>query len=317
MKTTWDHKGRIAALDCGTNSTRLLIANRNGSTRTRLMRITRLGEGVDSTSRLNTAAIGRTVAVLKEYRQIMDREGVTAARLVTTSAVRDAENGSEFLRAAAAEVGVPTELLSGQDEGEVAFAGATMGLEPARGDDIAVDIGGGSTEIILRQCGRVRAISLNMGCVRVTERFLRNDPPSPDEMAAAVTFIGSTLDEGIVRMPLLADLARGSRLIGMAGSVTTLSALDLELSEYDPAAIHHSRLSRQSIERWCELLAGEPTAARARRQVIANGREDVIVGGALILREIMLRLGFEECVASETDMLDGLALSLLECTSAS
>ena len=317
MKTAWDHQGRIAALDCGTNSTRLLVLNQDGSTRSRLMRITRLGEGVDSTGRLNPAAIGRTVAVLKEYRQIMDVEGVTDARVVTTSAVRDAENGTEFLRAAAAEVGVPIELLSGQDEGEVAFAGATIGLEPPSGDDIAVDIGGGSTEIVLRRDGTTRAISLNMGCVRVTERFLRNDPPDPDEIDAAVAFIRTTLDEAVARMPSLADLTPGSRLIGLAGSVTTLSALDLGLCEYDPAAIHHSRLSRRSIERWCELLAGEPTAARARRPVIANGREDVIVGGALILRETVRRLGFEECVVSETDILDGLALSLLERTRAS
>jgi exopolyphosphatase / guanosine-5'-triphosphate,3'-diphosphate pyrophosphatase len=317
MKTAWGHQGRIAALDCGTNSTRLLVLDRDGSTRIRLMRITRLGEGVDSTSRLNLAAIGRTVAVLKEYRQIMDREGVTAARLVTTSAVRDAENGPEFLRAAAAEVGVPAELLSGQEEGELAFAGATIGLEPARGDDIAVDIGGGSTEIVLRRDGTIRAVSLDMGCVRVTERFFRNDPPGPDEISAAVTFIRTTLDEGKVRMPSLAVLAPGSRLTGLAGSVTTLSALHLGLSEYDPAAIHHSRLSRRSIKRWCELLAGEPTTARACRRVIADGREDVIVGGALILYETMGRLGFEECVVSETDMLDGLALSLLERTSAS
>jgi exopolyphosphatase/guanosine-5'-triphosphate,3'-diphosphate pyrophosphatase len=317
MRTTSDRQGRIAALDCGTNSTRLLVVNQDGSTRTRLMRITRLGEGVDATGRLNPAAIGRTVAVLKEYRQTMDREGVTAARLVTTSAVRDAENGQEFIRTAAAEVGVPMELLSGEEEGEEAFAGATMGLEPARGDDVVVDIGGGSTEIVLRRCGRAGAISLDMGCVRVTERFLRKDPPSPGEMAAAVTFIQTMLDAGVARMPLLADLAPGSRLIGLAGTVTTLSALDLELSEYDSAAIHHSRLSRESIERWCEVLAGEPTAARARRRVIASGREDVIVGGALILRETMRRLGFEECVVSETDILDGLALSLLERTSAS
>jgi len=294
-----------------------LVVNQDGSTRTRLMRITRLGEGVDSTRRLNPAAIGRTVAVLKEYRQIMDREGVTAARLVTTSAVRDAENGVEFLQAAAAEVGVPTELLSGQDEGEVAFAGATMGLEPASGDDVAIDIGGGSMEIALRQGGLARAISLDMGCVRVTERYLRSDPPGSDEIDAAVEFMRITLDEAMAQMPSLSDLAPGSRLIGLAGSVTTLSALALGLSEYDPAAIHHSRLSRQSVEHWCEILAGEPTVARADRRVIAPGREDVIVGGALILRETMRRLGFEECVVSETDMLDGLALSVLERTSAS
>ena len=275
------------------------------------MRITRLGEGVDSTRRLKPAAIGRTVAVLKEYRRIMDREAVTAARLVTTSAVRDAENGAEFLLAAAAEVGVPTELLSGQEEGEVAFAGATIGLEPISGEDVAIDIGGGSTEIALGRPGSIDVISLDMGCVRVTERFLRSDPPTLDEMDAAVDFIRATLKEGLAHVPALSDLPAGSRLIGLAGTITTLSALSLGLSEYDPAAIHHSRLSRQAVEEWCDILAGEPVRERAGRLVVAPGREDVIVGGALILRETMRCLGFEECVVSETDILDGLALSLL------
>jgi exopolyphosphatase/guanosine-5'-triphosphate,3'-diphosphate pyrophosphatase len=311
------HQGRVAALDCGTNSTRLLVVNQDGSTLTRLMRITRLGEGVDSTRRLNPAAIGRTVAVLREYRQIMEREGVAAARLVTTSAVRDAENGAAFLEAASAEVGVPTELLSGEDEGGFAFAGATLGLEPVAGDDVAIDIGGGSTEIALRKAATVRAISLDMGCVRVTERFLRTDPPRPDEIAAAVEFSVATLNEAVAQLPALSDLAPGSRLIGLAGSITTLSALALGLTEYDPSAIHHSRLSLQSVEHWCDILCGEPISARARRRVIAPGREDVIAAGALILREIMRHLDFEECVVSETDMLDGLALSLLERTSAS
>ena len=280
------------------------------------MRITRLGEGVDSARCLTPAAIGRTVAVLKEYRGIMDHEGVTAARLVTTSAVRDAENGTEFLRAAAAEVGVPTELLSGPEEGEVAFAGATIGLEPVRGEDVVLDIGGGSTEIALRQAGATSAISLDMGCVRVTERFLRSDPPALTELEGAVEFIRATLKEGMAHVPSLSDLPAGSRLIGVAGTITTLSALSLGLPEYDPASIHHSRLSRQSVEEWCDILAGEPVGDRADRQVVAPGREDVIVGGALILRETMRCLGFEECVVSETDILDGLALSLLKHPSA-
>ncbi len=304
--------GRVAALDCGTNSTRLLIAERDGSTHRRLMRITRLGEGVDATHLLAPQALVRTMSVLAEYRGAMDEAGVTAARLVATSAVRDARNGDRFLRDAAGVVGVPAELLDGPTEGALACRGATVGLPAVGGDDVVVDIGGGSTELAVRHDGTVSAVSLDVGCVRLTERFLRHDPPTDDELEAAREFVRSALGHAPDEIPQLARLEPGSRLVGLAGSVTTLAALELGLDGYDPERTHHSVLTREAVDRWYGVLAAERASERARRRAIAPGREDVIAGGALVLREVMGTFGFDRCVVSETDILDGLAMSLLE-----
>jgi exopolyphosphatase / guanosine-5'-triphosphate,3'-diphosphate pyrophosphatase len=304
--------GRVAALDCGTNSTRLLIVDRDGSTHRRFMRITRLGEGVDATHLLAPNALQRTLSVLKEYRSAMDEAGVTAARLVATSAVRDARNGDRFLRDATDVVGVPAELLDGQTEGALACRGATAGLTAVAGDDVVVDIGGGSTELAVRRDGTVRAVSLDIGCVRLTERFLHHDPPSAPELEAAAEFVRSSLHDAQEQVLELAALRPGSRLVGLAGSVTTLAALDLGLDGYDPTRTHHAVLTRRAVDHWYDVLAGEPASARAGRRAIAAGREDVIAGGALVLREVMRTLGFDRCVVSETDILDGLAMSLLD-----
>ena len=180
-------------MDCGTNSTRLLIVNDDGSTHLRVMRITRLGEGVDATGTLGREAVERTVAVLSEYRHLIDDAAVTAARLVATSAVRDAENGEDFLRAASAAIGSPAELLDGRAEGELAYAGATSTLPPVRGDDVVIDIGGGSTEIAVGRGGGVHATSVDIGCVRVTERFFHHDPPTADEVRGAESGIRSVI----------------------------------------------------------------------------------------------------------------------------
>jgi exopolyphosphatase/guanosine-5'-triphosphate,3'-diphosphate pyrophosphatase len=306
---TTDTVARVAALDCGTNSTRLLIVNRDGSTFSRQMRITRLGQGVDSSRRLAADAIDRTVAVLVEYRRLMSEAGVTAARLVTTSAARDAENGEAFLRRASGVIGVRAELLSGQAEGELACAGATAGLPDFIGDDVVVDIGGGSTELAVRRRGQVSAVSLDIGCVRVTERCLLHDPPLDTEVDAAESLVDSTLRDGMKR--LLATLPVDSRFIGLAGSVTTLAALELALERYEPERIHHTRLTRGAVDKWCKVLMSESTLERARRTVIVPGREDVIHGGALILHRVMDAFGLQECIVSERDMLDGLAMSLL------
>ena len=302
----------MAALDCGTNSTRLLIAEHDGSTHRRLMRITRLGEGVDATHLLAPQALERTMSVLAEYRSAMDEAGVTAARLVATSAVRDARNGDQFLRDAADVVGVAAELLDGQTEGALACRGATAGLPAVEGDDVVVDIGGGSTELAVRHDGTVSAVSLDVGCVRLTERFLRHDPPTGDELEAAREFVRSALEHAPDEIPQLARLEPGSRLVGLAGSVTTLAALELGLDGYDPERTHHSVLTREAVDRWYGVLAAERASERARRRAIARGREDVIAAGALVLREVMGTFGFDRCVVSETDILDGLAMSLLE-----
>jgi len=303
--------GPVGALDCGTNSTRLLVCDPDGITRVRLMRITRLGQGVDATGDLDQAAIERTVAVLEEYRKIMDDTGVQKARLVTTSAVRDARNGEAFLRAASEAVGFAAELISGEEEGRLAYAGATAGLGASTGDDMVVDIGGGSTEIVLQRDGIVEAYSMNIGCVRLTERFLAHDPANDSELAAMHSFITESLQQAVVALPVLANLRRPTRLLGLAGSVTTVAALALGLETYDRDAVHHSILTKEAVAQWSARLAREPAAERATRGVIAPGRVDVIVGGASVLDDLMHFFDLDACVVSETDILDGIALSLL------
>ncbi|MGH8997613.1 MAG: exopolyphosphatase, partial [Acidimicrobiales bacterium] len=249
----------VAALDCGTNSTRLLISDPAGED-VRLMRITRLGQGVDATGTLDPDAIARTIEVLAGYRRRMDERGVTRARLVATSAVRDAANGEMFLRAASEASGVEAELLSGDAEGALAFAGATASLDLDPADVAIIDIGGGSTELVTA-APDVRAVSLALGCVRLTERFLINDPPTGPELGAAAAYVVSELEKAGAALPRLAD--GGLTLIGVAGTISTLGALALGLTHYDRDRIHHSVLSAPIVAEWCDRLAAEPSAARA------------------------------------------------------
>ena len=274
------------------------------------MRVTRLGQGVDATRKLEVEAIERTVDVLSEYRRAMDRLGVGRVRMVATSAVRDAVNGQEFLDAAAETVGAPAELLSGEQEGALAYAGAVAELPPSHGGVVVVDIGGGSTELITGDGGRVSVASLDLGCVRLTERYLHHDPPAAEELAEAARSVEAELDRAVAAVPALAE-ASGRTLVGLAGTVSTLSALEQGVAGYDRERLHHSVLTVDAVRRWCADLAAEPSSARARRVGMVPGREDVIVGGALVLREVMARLGADECLVSESDILDGLAASLL------
>lgn len=303
------HQQRVAAVDCGTNSTRLLILDPDGSTHTRLMCITRLGQGVDATGRLAQNAIDRTVAVLRDFRRAMDDADVGRVRLVATSAARDAGNSLAFLDLASRIVGGPAEILDGRIEGEIAAAGATQDLPPCRGVDVILDIGGGSTELVVRRADDVDTVSLDVGCVRVTERFLHGDPPTDDELREAESFVSSVVAAAVVRL-LDADPPPG-RLIGLAGTVTTLAALELGLEHYDPARIHHSHLTRGAVDHWYKVLSVEPASERSTRPAISAGREDVIVGGVLILRVVMDRLGMDSLLVSEHDVLDGLAQGLL------
>jgi exopolyphosphatase/guanosine-5'-triphosphate,3'-diphosphate pyrophosphatase len=300
----------VAAVDCGTNSTRLLVVTTAGEVAAREMRITRLGAGVDAARQLQPEAIARTLDVLREYRAIMDVERVTGARLVATSAVRDATNPEAFLEAASEIVGVSAELLSGMEEGRLSYAGATADLPPLDGQTVVIDIGGGSTEIVTMADRKIAAVSLDIGCVRLTERFLRGDPPSDDQVANAVYAIGRALDRAQRGIPSLAALRPGDRLVGLAGTVSTLAALELGLTDYERDRIHHSVLSRLAVEKWCSELGAERVREREQRAAIPEGREDVIFGGALVLRECMIRFNLPECVVSESDILDGLVLSL-------
>lgn len=302
--------GPAAAVDCGTNSTRLLVADGAGRPLERLMRVTRLGEKVDATGRLDPAAVARTLAVLGEYRRVMDRHGVGRGRLVATSAARDAADAEGFLDEAEKVTGLRPEILTGDEEGRLSFAGATASPPPGVGPDtpvLVVDIGGGSTELVVGVPGRpdqARACSLDLGCVRLTERVLRHDPPTAAELAEA-----RRLADGLIAAAPV-DPPAGVALLGLAGTVSTLAALDQELPAYRRDAVHHHRLPRAAVERWFETLAHEPAERRRQRPGMEPGRADVIVGGVAILASVMDRFDIPLCVSSEDDILDGLVASL-------
>ena len=307
-----DSNGPVAAIDCGTNSTRLLVVDEHGRTLERLMRITRLGEGVDATGLLSEVAIDRCVAVLSAFRQDMDRLGVVRARLVATSAARDASNGSVFFAAATEASGVSPELLTGRDEGSLSMTGAVADLDPDDGPFLVVDIGGGSTELVAGSGPGdpdLEAVSLQIGCVRVSERFLKSDPPLPEELAAAEAMVAGTLEVAIDAHP---RFLAPHRLVGLAGTVTTLSSLQQQMVTYDRDLVHHSVLTADQVSWWYRTLASENRAARLARAGMVRGREDIIVGGAMILNIVMKRFKIDECLVSEADILDGMVAVLLE-----
>ena len=302
----------VAAIDCGTNSTRLLVVDASGRPLERLMRITRLGQGVDATGRLAPEAIDRCVAVLVEFRGVMDRLGVGRGRLAATSAARDAANGAVFLAAAGEATGLRPELLTGLDEGRLSLAGAVADLDPSEGPFLVLDIGGGSTELVAGDGPddpELAAVSLQLGCVRLSERFLTSDPPTAAELAAARAEVDAQLDRAVADHPRFAG---AHRLVGLAGTVTTLVSLDQGMTVYDRDRVHHTVLTADDVTRWYEDLAADTAAGRLGRPGMVPGRQDVIVGGALILAAVMERLGLAECLVSEADILDGLAASQLD-----
>jgi len=316
-----DDAGAVAALDCGTNSTRLLIVDDGGQVLERHMRITRLGEAVDATHKLSADAISRTVSVLEDYKRLMERHGVVRARLVATSAARDAVNADEFFAAAESATGVRPELLSGLEEGRLSFAGATASLPSdrrRRQSVLVVDIGGGSTELVTGEptagdgdaisVPAVTAVSLDIGCVRLTERFFHHDPPLGRELAEARAAVDEEVRRARMDLPALDGSAL---LIGLAGTVSTLAALDLGLDHYERARIHHAVLRRDQVDLWLERLATDDRQARLERPGMVEGRADVIVGGVVVLAAVMS--GFErgECLVSEDDILDGIVAGLL------
>lgn len=310
---------RVAAIDIGTNSTRLLVAEQgDGSvplvTVERLMRITRLGQGVDKTGSLAADAMERTVAVLAEYRTVMDDLGVAPGqvRMTATSASRDAANREVFFDAAQQAVGVRPELLSGDDEASLSFAGATADLDPALGPFVVFDLGGGSTEFVLGTTGPEGAIagqlSIDVGCVRLTERFLTTDPPAPEDLTGAISFTEAWLEDVQREIP---GIGEAQTVVGLAGTVSTVAAVEQGLATYDRDAIHHFVLTKDAAEDVFRTLATEARADRIHNPGLEEARADVIVGGCCALVAIMRRLSFDEIVCSEADILDGLALSLL------
>jgi exopolyphosphatase / guanosine-5'-triphosphate,3'-diphosphate pyrophosphatase len=302
----------LAAIDCGTNSTRLLISDGSGRQRRILDRqntITRLGKGVDATGRLDPEAIERTVAALLRYKKSIDAHDVTAIRMTATSAARDASNSTDFFDAAEAAIGVRPELITGEEEGQLSFTGATAELDPADGPFLVVDIGGGSTECIVgtTQVDAVR--SLDVGCVRLTEKHLVSDPPAPEELSNAIAEATDLFADLLREVP---EVGTARTVVGLAGTITTIAAIEIGLAEWDRDAIHHFHLTRGAAEDVFRTLATEPLADRLHNPGLEAARADVIVGGCCVLVALLRTLGVDELLVSEADILDGLVFSLAD-----
>jgi len=300
----------VAALDCGSNSTRLLIADEHGHPLVRLMRITRLSEGVDARGTLTETAMARTLQVLAEYRTLMDEHQVARGLLVATSAVRDASNGREFLEAARATVGVEARLLTGDEEATFSYTGATATLEPSALVTMIVDIGGGSTELAALVDGTMVEYSMQLGCVRVTERALGAGIVAPERERAARDMIRAELDRALETRPALAALAGRVRLVGLAGTVATLSQMAAGLTVYDRDAVHHQVLSLATVRHWRDELARRTPQERLTLAGMVPGREDVLCAGLFILEAVMERFQVTDLITSEDDILDGIVASL-------
>jgi exopolyphosphatase / guanosine-5'-triphosphate,3'-diphosphate pyrophosphatase len=305
---------RLAAIDIGTNSVRLLVAEEAAgagpfTTLERLMRITRLGQGVDAAGGLAPAAIDRTVSVLREYRRVIDSYEIgDRLRMTATSAARDAVNRDDFFDEVEQAVGVRPELISGDEEGRLSFQGATAELDPADGPFLVVDIGGGSSEFVLGTTEPVGAVSVDVGCVRLTEKYLEHDPPRPEELHAAISVTQAYLDDVRRDLPGVAD---ANTFVGLAGTITTVAAVELGLAAYDRDRIHHFVLTKDAAEDVFRTLATEGRADRIHNPGLEEARADVIVGGCCALVAVFRTFGFTECLVSEADILDGLIRSQL------
>ncbi|GAB2790709.1 Ppx/GppA phosphatase family protein [Streptomyces chlorus] len=310
---------RVAAIDCGTNSIRLLVADADPKTGEltdldRRMTIVRLGQGVDRTGRLAPEALERTFAACREYAAAIKEHGAQRLRFVATSASRDAENRDDFVRGVLDILGVEPEVITGDQEAEFSFTGATKELT-GRADlhrpFLVVDIGGGSTEFVVGDDHVRAARSVDVGCVRMTERHLLvngvvEDPPSEERIAAMRAGIEAALDQAERTVPL----SEARTLVGLAGSVTTVSAIAQDLPAYDSTAIHHSRVTLERVREITDRLLHATHAERAAIPSMHPGRVDVIGAGALVLLAIMERTGAKEVVVSEHDILDGIAWSV-------
>ncbi|MFF8280449.1 exopolyphosphatase [Streptomyces lateritius] len=301
---------RVAGIDCGTNSIRLLVADVDPETGElieldRRMTIVRLGQGVDKTGRLAPEALERTFAACREYAAVIRELGAGRLRFVATSASRDAENRDEFVRGVLDILGVEPEVISGDEEAEFSFTGATAELHGTE-TYLVVDIGGGSTEFVVGNKHVEAARSVDIGCVRLTERHVRTDPPSAEEIAAIRADVRAALDLAAETVPI----TEADTLVGLAGSVTTVAAIALGLREYDSERIHRSRISYEQVVDVVGRLLTSTHEERAAIPVMHPGRVDVIAAGGLVLLEIMERIGAREVVVSEHDILDGIALSV-------
>jgi exopolyphosphatase/guanosine-5'-triphosphate,3'-diphosphate pyrophosphatase len=307
---------RVAAIDCGTNSIRLLVADIDVAAGTlrdvdRRMEIVRLGQGVDKTGRFAPDALERTIEACRRYAEVVRETGAERMRFVATSASRDVSNRDEFAAGVRMALGVEPEVVTGDVEATLSFAGATRELagqvvEPV----LVVDIGGGSTEFVLGTRTVQAARSVDVGCVRMTERHLRSDPPTASEVSAARADIAAAISLAAQTVPL----EKARTLVGLAGSVTTVAAMALDLPSYLPERIHHARVTADDVRRVARQLLTMNHDARAALPFLHPGRVDVIGAGALVLVEILDRVPVDEVVVSEHDILDGIAWSLVEAS---
>jgi exopolyphosphatase/guanosine-5'-triphosphate,3'-diphosphate pyrophosphatase len=304
---------RVAAIDIGTNSVRLLVADVADDpaapvvTVDRRMRITRLGQGVHASRRLTPEAIERTLAVLREYRGVIDELSAEQVRATATSAARDSENRDEFFVPATDVLGVTPELLSGDEEARLSFAGATADLDAPR-PVLVIDIGGGSTEFVVGTTEPEAMRSLDVGCVRITEQWLHSDPPAPEELSNAVSAVRDELADLARELP---SLRAAATVVGLAGTITTVAAVEQGLAEYDRDKIHHFRLTREAAEDVFRTLAVESTSERRHNPGLEAERVDVIVGGVVVLVAIFRTFELQDLLVSEADILDGLARSIV------
>jgi exopolyphosphatase/guanosine-5'-triphosphate,3'-diphosphate pyrophosphatase len=302
----------VAAIDCGTNAIRLLVADVDSdgtlTDRVRLMRTVRLGEGVDRTGAFAESALTRTFAAVDEYAAIIAGHDVERLRFVATSASRDVSNRTVFVDGVRSRLAVDPQVISGQEEAALSFAGAVRGLPPglAERPTLVVDIGGGSTEFVLGDGQPAASVSVDVGCVRMTERHLHGDPPTLDEVAAAQVDIDAAVQLAAATVPL----GDSACFVGLAGTVTTVAAMALDLPEYDASVLHGSVVSRSAVDAVTERLLAMTRAERAALPFMHPGRVDVIAAGAMVLRTAMGAAGAREVIVSETDILDGIAYRL-------
>jgi exopolyphosphatase/guanosine-5'-triphosphate,3'-diphosphate pyrophosphatase len=300
---------RVAAIDCGTNSIRLLIADIDGNNFREVVRdmeIVRLGQGVDETGQFHPDAIARTLAAVDKFASEIAKRGVEKIRFCATSATRDATNRHLFVDGVRERLGIELEVISGDEEAALSFAGAIKDLDPSNGPFLVVDIGGGSTEFVFGTSTVEAARSVNIGCVRMTERHFASDPATAEQIELARTDIQAAIAQAAAVVPI----TKAKTLVAVAGTATTVAAAALDLPEYDRYAIHLSRISAQQTHDAATMFATSTREQRLALGYMHPGRVDVIAAGSLVLSEIMKATGASEFVASESDILDGMAFSL-------
>ena len=301
---------QVAVIDCGTNSIRLLIAETSGSTIKELIRtmeIVRLGQGVDENKAFHPDAINRTLLAVKSFKEIIDKNKVDKIRFCATSATRDAANRNLFIDGVRDILNVQVEVIPGEEEAALSFTGATYQLDQGSGPFLVVDIGGGSTEFVYGDKKVMSAKSVNIGCVRMSERHLTSQPPTMDQIASAIVDIDIAITQAAVSVPINS----AKSLIAVAGTATTVAAAALNLSKYDRDLIHLSKISADKVHKVAQMFQSMSKSEISALPYMHEGRVDVITAGSLVLSRVMAATGAVEFVASESDILDGMAFSLI------